>query len=299
MIIVKLMGGLGNQMFQYAAGRRLAHVHGTELRLDHSFLETARDIATPRRYELCHLNVSCSRASRDDCSAVAMHGLIGPRRWIMANRPLSLQLSLSGCTIQERSFCFDPAFFTLPDNVYIEGYWQSERYFSDITGIIREEFSFQEPLSGENLRIADAINSCCAVSLHIRRGDYVSSKQTAAVHGVCSLNYYSRAVKKLAEQEPDPHFFVFSDDITWVMEHLRIDYPVTFVGHNTADRGYDDMRLMSQCRHHIIANSSFSWWGAWLNPRPDKVVIAPSRWFSDPAIDTSSLIPASWHRITP
>lgn len=297
MIIVKLMGGLGNQMFQYAAGRRLAHVHGTELLLDHSFLETAQDIATPRSYELNHLDVHCGRASAADCSAVAMHGLKGARRWLMAIRPLPQQLSRSDRTIRERSKRFDPDFLDLPDNVYLEGYWQSECYFADIAGIIREEFRVHTPLAGENQRIADAMNGCCAVSLHVRRGDYVSDRQTAAFHGVCGLDYYTRGVEKLVQQVNTPHFFVFSDDIAWAKEHLRLDHPVTFVGHNPSVSGYEDLRLMSLCRHHIIANSSFSWWGAWLNARPDKIVIAPSRWFNDPAIDTCDLIPASWQRI--
>lgn len=297
MIIVKLMGGLGNQMFQYATGRRLAYIHRTELKLDHSFLESARDIVTPRNYELHHLNVQCGRANRADCTAVARHGLKGGRRWLMSVKPFSMQMSRSCRTIPEKSSRFDPTILNLPDNVYLEGYWQSERYFSDIAGILRDEFCIRTPLSGENQQIADAINGCCAVSLHIRRGDYVSDQQTAAYHGVCGLAYYAMGVKMVAEQVGTPHFFVFSDDISWAREHLKIDYPVTFIGHNPVEKGYEDMRLMSLCRHHIIANSSFSWWGAWLGKNTEKIVIAPSHWFKDPAIDTHDLIPPSWLRI--
>jgi len=297
MIIVKLMGGLGNQMFQYAAGCRLAHQNGSELRLDHSFLESGKYVATPRNYELQHLNVRCRRASVADCSTLVLRGYPPLRRYLASWLPVSQQIARSSRTIRERFFKFDPALLEAGDNVYLEGYWQSERYFADVAGILRGEFAVREPLHGENLQVARAIAAGCAVSLHVRRGDYVTDQQTAAFHGVCGLDYYRRAVAEILRQVAAPHFFVFSDDPRWVRENLQLSAPTSFVDHNGPDHGHEDMRLMSLCRHHIIANSSFSWWGAWLNPSTDKIVIAPQQWFNDPAVDTSDLLPPSWLRI--
>lgn len=299
MIIVELMGGLGNQMFQYAIGRHLAHRHRTELKLDHTFLELSKNVTTPRHYELDNLSVLCRRAGRLDLSAVIQHGYKGLNRWIMPFMSLERKILYSRRVKRERFFQFDPDILAAPDNIYLEGYWQSEKYFKDISEILRKEFQNRNSLSGDNLRIANDINNCCSVSLHIRRGDYVSDQKTADFHGLCSLKYYNSAIKMLVEELPNLHFFVFSDDIVWAKANLKLEHPVTFVDHNAVDQGHEDLRLMSLCRHHIIANSSFSWWGAWLNPRSDKIVIAPDRWFRDPAIDTRDLIPSSWRRINP
>jgi len=293
------MGGLGNQMFQYAIGRNLAHRHRTELKLDHTFLELSRNIATPRQYELDCFNVSCSRASRADCSAVAQSGRKGVNLWIMSVQPIAWQMAWSQRVIREHSCRLGPYLLDASDNIYLQGYWQSELYFADIAEILRKEFQVRTPLAGENLRIAAAIKNCCSVSVHIRRGDYVTDQKTAAIHGVCSLKYYTSAVEMLIKELPAPHYFVFSDDIAWAKANLCLNHPMTFVDHNAADKGHEDLRLMSLCRHHIIANSSFSWWGAWLNPCPEKIVIAPDRWFNDPTKDTSDLIPASWRKIKP
>ena len=129
-----------------------------------------------------------------------------------------------------------------------------------------------------------------AVSLHVRRGDYVSDPKTKAILGVCSLDYYRAAIAHIAERIESPAFFVFSDDIAWAKANLEIPFPCEYVDHNQGQQSYNDMHLMSLCKHHIIANSSFSWWGAWLNPRKDKIVIAPENWFANNE-DAKDLIP--------
>jgi hypothetical protein len=136
-----------------------------------------------------------------------------------------------------------------------------------------------------------------AVSIHVRRGDYVSDAGTNRFHGTCSVDYYHDAVDRISGFAPASHFFVFSDGIDWAKENLRLRQPVTYVDFNDGEKNYEDLRLMSLCKHHIIANSSFSWWGAWLNPNPDKIVIAPKKWFNDPSINTDDLIPNSWLRL--
>ncbi len=297
MIIVKLMGGLGNQMFQYALGRRAALRHGTELKLDHSFLESRNTINTPRDYELHHFHVQCELANEVDCKFVAMHGTGWLKRILLANQPLEKQMKRSDRVINERSFRFDPSIETLPDNVYLNGFWQSEQYFRVISDELRQEFTPIAPLVEMNLQIASSIKDCQSVSLHVRRCDYVTDQHTAAFHGTCDLKYYMQAVNMIAQKVSAPHFFIFSDDIAWAKTNLQIHHPVTIVEQNSPQYGFEDLRLMTLCRHHIIANSSFSWWGAWLNSVPHKIVIAPQRWFKDPAIDTSDLVPAEWIRI--
>nr|VFK65587.1 MAG: Glycosyl transferase family 11 [Candidatus Kentron sp. TUN] len=134
--------------------------------------------------------------------------------------------------------------------------------------------------------------------MHIRRGDYVSDKEANTLIGTCSLDYYQRAVRLLQERiESNPRFYVFSDDPDWVQANLRLDGQMHIVRHNNTDTNFEDLRLMSACSHHIIANSTFSWWGAWLNPSPQKIVIAPARWFKSDKLDDRDLIPSSWLRI--
>jgi hypothetical protein len=193
---------------------------------------------------------------------------------------------------------FNPAILRLTDNISLDGYWQSEKYFSDIAPVIRSDFTVRVEPEGLNREVASVINGCNAISIHFRRGDYVTDAKIAARHGACTNDYFIKAVELIKARVERPHFFVFSDDPAWVREHFTIPHTMTLVDHNGPDKAHEDLRLMSLCRHHIIANSSFSWWGAWLNPRPDKIVIAPLRWFNDPTVDTSDLIPESWLRIT-
>jgi len=292
MIIVNLMGGLGNQMFQYAAGRSLSLRHQTALKLDLSFLEGDQTGNTPRTFELDRFNISAQKASPREVSQMSGRQL--PVRDRLRNR--FFKAGIKGTLFREKQFNVHPEFFLLPDNVYLDGYWQSESYFLEYNEILREEFTLKTPLSGRCLGLADEIQSVNAVSMHIRRGDYVSDPITRAAHHVCDLDYYRRAEEEISKSVRAPHFFVFSDDPDWVAANLKLRYPTRFVSHNQG-MAHKDLRLMSLCRHHILANSSFSWWGAWLNPRPDKIVCSPGKWFNEWQADTSDLIPDAWLRI--
>lgn len=292
MIIVKLIGGMGNQMFQYAAGRRAAWRHNTVLKLDLSQLQGDQGSDTPRQFALDHLRISAVAASSREVAEMS-----GSGRGLLGRVRQRLGLGQRGRLCREKHFHFDPQMLNIPDGCYLVGYWQSERYFTEIEELIRDEFFFQEPLSGEKLELAKVMQGEQSVSLHVRRGDYFSSAAINALHGTCTLRYFSDAAAMVASQLQSPRFFVFSDDTAWTKEYLRLPYPMTVVEHNGPDRAHEDMRLMSMCRHHIISNSSFSWWGAWLNPRVDKMVVAPSRWFNDASIDTKDLLPASWLRM--
>lgn len=286
MIIVRLTGGLGNQLFQYAAARRLAQVNDAGLKLDLS--PFGRNPA--RAYALEPFNLQATIAApqevawfngREKVRQVKrrLHNFLPRQRWTWA---------------AQSSGYFDPTILALKGNVYLDGAWQSEKYFQDITPVVREELTFQEEPQAANRRLSEQIQQTEAVSLHVRRGDYAADANTRRVHGLCSLEYYHAAVLYLLERIPAAHFFVFSDDPGWARENLRLDTALTIVTDNSAGKAYEDLRLMSQCRHHIIANSSFSWWGAWLGANPGKIVIAPRQWFAEFEYDIQDIVPAEW-----
>lgn len=297
MIIVKLTGGLGNQMFQYAAARRLAELREAVLKLDLTILQSIQLDRTPRAYELKYLNISADVATPQEIADITKFDTSWRESILRRfNRMLDVG-KIRPQVIRERHFNFDPEVLYATDNSYLEGYWQSEKYFMDISDLLQNEFTFKFPLSGANLALAQEIEAVNSISLHVRRGDYVSNKVTVNKHGVCSLDYYRRCVASLIEKVADPHFYIFSDDPKWVRENISLPFQVTFVRNNGIDKGYEDLRLMSLCRHNIIANSTLSWWGAWLNLNPGKIVFAPQNWFADTSIDTSDLIPEKWIKI--
>lgn len=291
MVVIKLIGGLGNQMFQYAAGRRLAYVLGVELKLDISWFENQN----LRKYDLWVFNIQEHFASPEEVALLTVQKQGITERVVRC--ALRKQPKRPRTYIREKNFHFDPDIVCLSEGVYLDGYWQSEKYFKDIEAVIQHEFAVNSPQTGKNKELAELIASCETVSLHIRRGDYVSNPQTNQVHGICDLNYYFRCVEQLTQKVKNPHFFIFSDESEWARENLNLPNQTTFVDHNRTDKNYEDMRLMSQCKHHIIANSAFSWWGAWLNQNPCKIVLAPKKWFNSVDYNTNDLILDGWLKI--
>ena len=289
MIISHIVGGLGNQMFQYAVARALSKQLDTPLLLDVSSFSKYH---LHNGFELARIfNLEAAVATKRDLDQV-----VGWQANLLVKR---LLLRPEFSWLRSKSLVVEPHFQywdglkLVSKSAYLTGYWQSEKYFKPIESLIREDFIFKRPMSSENQRIADEIAQCNAVSLHIRRGDYVQNATTLSIHGVCSLDYYRAAIQYITERVIQPKFFIFSDDIAWVMDSLSVGYPYQYVDINHAVESYNDMRLMSLCQHNIIANSSFSWWGAWLNSNPEKVVIAPKRWFAVDR-DISDLLPMEW-----
>lgn len=295
MIIVKLMGGLGNQMFQYALGRHLAEKNQVVLKMDLAFLKdrTARPDFTYRDYELHIFNIKESFASATEVEAYCATSKNKVKQWIYALKQKLRPVRYH----HEHAFNFDPLVLNAPQNTYLEGYWQSEKYFKAIAPIIRNEFSIRHEINHRVLPLYDLVRNGNAVSIHIRRGDFVANKGINQFHGVCSLDYYYRAIEIMEAKIPDPQFFVFSDDIQWAKENLKFSSPHFFALNDQSVPAYEDMRLMSLCKHQIIANSSFSWWAAWLNNNENKLVIAPERWFNDSSVNTSDIIPEGWMKI--
>lgn len=293
MIIIRIIGGLGNQMFQYAAGRRLAAKHNTVLKLD---------ISDFKKYNLHDYGLSAFTIKEFFATPKEIQLLKEPESGSFKKKLKKIlrRPSKMGIThIREKQYHFDPKILTMPDSIYLDGYWQSEKYFSDIADIIRNEFTVKLSQTDRNGELAQQIASCESVSLHVRRGDYVTDEKTKTIHGTCDLDYYKHCIAHLAQRVPHPCFFIFSDDPDWAEKNLKIDSPVTFVVHNGPKKNYEDLRLMSQCRHHIIANSSFSWWGAWLGQHQGTISYAPARWFNSPAFNTKDLLPEAWTRIDP
>ena len=292
MIIVELFGGLGNQMFQYAAGRRLAHFRKTELKLNISEFESYNS----RSYSLNIFNLQEEKFA----TLVEISRLLYGKRSLLKRAISKIQHmrpKLLSTYIKERYFSFDPAILNLPDGIYLDGYWQSEKYFKDIEEIIRREFTIKVPQTGNNKELSKIIQSCESVSIHIRRGDYISDSDVNKKHGECELSYYFNCIQMINGKIKKPTFFVFSDDCKWVHENFRLNYPMVIVDQNDSEHAYEDMRLMSQCKHNIIANSTFSWWAAWLNPNPDKMVFSPRKWFKTEELDDRDLIPETWLKI--
>ncbi|HEY4248057.1 MAG TPA: alpha-1,2-fucosyltransferase [Lacunisphaera sp.] len=195
-------------------------------------------------------------------------------------------------------FEFDPKILQLKGELYLDGYWQSPKYFEEIAGQLRREFTVRPELTRPDSGIADLIRNTQAVSVNVRRADFVTNPEAANFHGVMGVEYYRLAEKLIAERVSRPHFFVNSDDIVWCRRNLKFDHPVTFFGEEDSGHKFaNQFWLMSLCRHYVIPNSTFAWWTAWLNPNPDKVVVAPKRWLAANNINSADLIPESWIRV--
>lgn len=288
MIIVKIWGGLGNQMFQYAFGISKSLRLLDRLKFD----VTAYKDYKLRKFELEDaFSLKLDLADQDeiqDFKAVTRY----PLRKIFNVLGISIDKY-----VRENEFGFQENIFNLKGSRYFDGYWQSPKYFEEFEEEIRGLFSFPKPLSESAKSYLEKINQALSVSLHIRRGDYVSDKSTNDTHGTCTKEYYVNGVGKVLAAYPEAHFFVFSDDLDWARLNTEFLPNRTIIESSSMESDWEEMFLMSRCRHNIIANSTFSWWGAWLNRNPDKMVISPKQWFAKEEISTVDLIPQTWIRI--
>jgi hypothetical protein len=289
MLIVKIHGGLGNQLFQYAFAKSLACKNNTDFKLDIHFF----DNQALRSYNLCNFNVIENIASLNEISVFKQ------TKSSAFNFLKSKLFNTEAHIVEEKSLEFNSVYFTRSTNAYLSGYWQSEKYFSDIKTQIQKEFTPKTAPSATNCALLDKIKSNNAISLHIRRGDFEMDKAVNKIHGTCSLAYYQNAADLVANKLIDPIFFIFSDDINWARYNLKLNYKLHFVDINDEHSAFEDLRLMYNCKHHIIANSTFSWWGAWLNTKPDKIVVAPVNWFNDAGLNyqAKDIVPETWIRI--
>jgi hypothetical protein len=272
--IVKLNGGLGNQMFQYAFACALKEKTDAQILFDFSYFEenVQEENVVIRPFELNAFNTDCPNATINDLSKIERN---------KPNKNVVTQIS---------AYKFDKKLFNA-DKYYYDGYFQNEKYFKEVRDTLLNSFSIKDPIDNKNQLILDNISQTNSVSIHVRRGDYISLESANKFHGACSLKYYEKAIKYIAKKVKNPHFFLFSDDIEWVIENLKIEYPYTVIDFNQ-NKGWLDLNLMKHCKHNILANSSFSWWGAWLNENPEKIVVAPKKWIA--GYNRCDIVPRNW-----
>lgn len=280
MIIARLHGRLGNQMFQYAAAAGLAARHGVPVALDTRGAQLRGEGVPTRVFDL------------DLADA-------GPLPPLKQQAPLRYALwrafGAAPRFHRERGLGYNTAIEGWHDGSYLHGYWQSQRYFSHIEPQIRTAFTFPEFSNTQNAEMADRIAGSNAISLHVRRGDYL----TFAAHVLCDQAYYEAALARILDGVPgSPTVYVFSDDPQWAKDNLPLPVDKVVVDFNGPDTDFEDMRLMSLCQHNIIGNSSFSWWAAWLNQNPDKQIVAPAKWFGDPKLNNPDILPTDWLKIS-
>lgn len=297
MIIVRLLGGMGNQMFQYAAGLALAEARRTVLKLDVSWFREDPAHAAHNRYALSCFNITEQFATEEDIRLCRGVQFTRTERWA-ATLARALRLYQFANAYQPRGRWHienqetgDPGFAQLPDGTYLDGMFQSEDYFRPVADLLRAHFSFRYPAAQDVEAMAARIRSGPSAAVHFRRGDYLSNPEFARKLGPLDWNYQRRAVELLRKRQPDATLYLFSDDIETVEREFTPDGPHVFVH---CGRPWDKIRLMSLCNHYAVSNSTFCWWGAWLNPSPDKCVIAPHPWFTDPEHTGNRIVPPSW-----
>ena len=280
MIIVRVTGGLGNQMFQYAMYKSLEK-KGKLVKLDSkSFYETKKE---HNGYELERIfDIKPNKPTKEDLEKFDENNI---------STLLKIKRKLFG----DKKFVYDTKEYVFNKDVYklknsyLNGYWQSIKYFEGIENDIKKDFRFKNQLDNKNLEILNEIENSNSISILIRRGDYMSPENYNMYGCIATPTYYKKAIKVIEEKVENPTFFVFSNDMDWVKKNIQINSRVFYIDINSGNGSYKDMQLMSNCKHNIIANSSFSWWGAWLNENKNKIVIAPKKWINREDVDSDKI----------
>jgi len=282
-IRIKLTGGLGNQMFQFATGFAIAKKNNVRLSLDLNYINRRQLF---NGFELEKVFNIYSKVS-------------------FLNKALSFQsinfkeilnkIDVTFYNFKEPHFHYTSKILDIPKHSFLDGYWQSELYFKDYSKEIKKIFNFSDKLDEQNELISNDINQSNSISIHIRRGDFLLKRNDN--HYMNLKEYYLKAINESSKFFKNPKYFIFTDDPSWVTDNFVLDHSYFIVAVNQGTKSFYDMHLMSLCKSNIIANSSFSWWGAWLNSRKDKIIYAPKNWFKDKSISTDDLIPNSWNVI--
>lgn len=296
MIVIKLQGGLGNQMFQYAFGRKIELLLNEKVLFDLSFNQFKID--TPRQYALGDFIASdyifpvnqkllpfIFRNPNSDFLKRVFKALIRKgwfnEKWLYIT-----------------DFNFNPTMINGNSNCYIDGYWHSERYFIEIRSVILHEFELKKT-SDRYIELSTKMRNKSSIAIHVRHGDFLLNPYAKVFNVVCSPEYYHQAVTLIVPQVKNPYFYVFTDDINWAVDFFpTINLPFEIIsGKGFTDQ--EELNLMSACQHQIIANSSFSWWGAWLNSNPEKIVISPRKWRNteNSFMSITDLLPANWIKL--
>ncbi|WP_297814790.1 alpha-1,2-fucosyltransferase [Segetibacter sp.] len=312
MVISKISMGLGNQMFQYAAGKALSLYKRVPFKLDVSSYEGYG----LRKFELDSLfSIQSQKVTKEEVAKYRIfqpvksvwnkffpnnrlyfyhlpYEMSGVKRTVLQLAEL-VSPSYNKRTFLEPYYHFNPNFFKAPDDVFLIGYWMSWRYFEKFDKEIRQDFTIRPELISHLKVIEEKILETNSVSIHIRRSDFTTSKN-ASLHGLVPIHFYEEAIKEITSKNSFSQFYVFSDDIDWVKQNLHSKYPITFVSNEVTKTAFEDFYLMTICKHNIIANSTFSWWAAYLNNNPNKTVIAPQKWYNQSPYNYKDVYPLSW-----
>lgn len=290
MVIVKIMGGLGNQMFQYAFARSLVHM-GKKVKLDISYYDTIPNEDTVRKYELDKFAYKFQIATSKEIARynnvfIKIADIIGECSHLF-----------TPSTIVEKEFCYKQELLEMDEKFFV-GYWQSEKYFTSIRTELIKEITFQNrDISKKNRDVEEQIKRAeCPVSIHIRAGDYLNQYNVRNFGNICTSEYYRDACDVILNKKGNAQFYLFTNDSKWVESNIDLhSYDVKVIDWNSEEDGWVDMHLMSLCKHNIIANSSFSWWAAWLNQNTKKLVVAPKKWQNN--VNVGDIIPQDWIRL--
>lgn len=292
MIIIRLKGGLGNQMFQYAFGLGMAEKLQTKLALD---LTSLLDRSKGNDFVYRNFDLSIFHIQENFVLNPGVVGMLAHLKSSLITRWLRGLVDGGRGFIRETQFQVMEQLLDNPvDNAVYEGWWQSEKYFAHISGRLRQDFSFRSPPLPASLPLLERIKSSNSICLNVRRTDFLKVDNL----NTTNLDYFLQAADYLCKRVPDPTFYIFSDDLAWCAENIQLKSPIVWVGHDMKGVKFGNyLRLMSACKHFIIPNSSFAWWAVWLNDNPDRMVVAPEKWFNDQAINTSDLVPKEWIRL--
>lgn len=292
MIIIKLQGGLGNQMFQYAFGRYLSLKNNSKLVLDLSFL-IKRPVGvdyTFRNYELSEFDIKADiQNTTNKLYQNILSKIIGKFKILQLLNVVKFPV-----IIFQKDFKPLKKYLNFNGNYYLDGFWQSELFFKEFETQIRQDFIFKSEIHNQCKSFVSEIYHNNSVCLHIRRGDFLKNKENKNTHGLCSVDYYKKAINYINENVENPVFFVFTDDFQWSKSEFKNDNFKFFDFQDFQSNAVLNLQIMTQCKHFIISNSSFSWWAAWLSENKNKVVIAPKTWFADKNIDFSNVVPEDW-----
>ena len=288
-VIVRMQGGLGNQLFQYATGRALACRLDVPLILDLNWYNVKNHVNCKfilDRFKIDNLSFTNSKIKSRTLQSILYK--------------ISSKLSCLGLTIpvlSDKTFEFNSKLLTINHPAFLDGYWQNELYFKENRDEFIKSFNIKSDINHANYQLLSQINESNSICIHIRRGDYITDPNAAIVHGICTKDYYYRALKILLHEIESPTCYVFSDEPKWAKANLYLDCKSVFVDINSNDQPELDFFLMKSCKYFVIANSTFSWWAAWLSTYKDKKVIAPKIWFLDNVLNKNMKLPEDWVRI--
>jgi hypothetical protein len=294
MIVTRLIGGLGNQMFQYAHGLHLARQSEQECFLDVSGFDTYR------LHELAidHFAITAPRLPEPQRERLPGRYRGASRLRETAERVLAPFRKGKSAPLRlrrEKPFGFQAKFASAGTDLYLDGYWQGEAFFPSMRSVLREEFTLAKPLSSQSSEIARQMADDNSVAVHVRRGNYVTDSETAKIFRCLDADYYRACLRDLQQHVASPKVYLFSNNTKWCLQNLDVGLPFIPVTHNDASTAHEDLYLISQCRHAVIANSSFSWWGAFLGEdRPGRKVYYPSPWFNLGTLDGSAIGCVDW-----